>query len=219
MNGYRDSYSYYPVALKLKDREVVIVGGNEEATRKLHSLLPCEPRLTVISPQVTGAIAQLAKAGKLRLIKRTYRHGDLDGAFMAIVCTPAVSQALRAEAVERKVLINVLDQAELRDYINVAMFSRDGLQIGIHTSGKSAALSRRIRERLERQLGEEYAALTQLLGEMRLIVKGMIRTPERRRSFWLGAVNAELLEKVENGLSMEALREEILRKAKGYREI
>jgi len=204
---------YLPVALKLKDRRVVIFGGDEEATGKVEAVLACEGHPVVISPSVTPSIERLASAGRLTLLRRHYREGDLEGAFVAIACDPAEGERVRAEADRRGVLLNVLDQTHLCDYIAVATFARDGLQFAVHSSGKSAALSRRVRERLQRQFDERYARLTRLLGELRPAVRELIPAAEARRRFWLELVSEELLDRIDRGLEPESLREEIMSRA------
>ncbi|MFB6273064.1 MAG: bifunctional precorrin-2 dehydrogenase/sirohydrochlorin ferrochelatase [Salinibacter sp.] len=209
--------TYFPVALKLDGKQAVVVGGDDEATHKANQLLEVGAELTVISSDPTERLQRQADAGELTLKRRSYRHGDLHGAFLAIVCDQSVGEAARAEADERRVWLNVLDRAELCDFIAVATFSRDGLQFGVHSSGKSAALSRRVRERLQTEFDERYAELTRALGEVRPIVNGMIPTPQARRAFWLEAIDHEFLERVEaDQVSFEALKDELIERASSY---
>lgn len=207
---------YHPIALKLQDRQIVIIGGGREAERKVKSLLPYKAKLKVISPKVTKAIAALAEEGKLILERRRYRYGDLARAFIVIACAPGVSEEVHREAQERNILFNALDRLELCDFISVATFSRGALQVAIHTSGQSAALSRRIKERLEDEIGEEHAKLVSLLNQLRPTIKEMISTPEERRRFWLSVVNDKLLQRIKSGFSSEELKKEILKRAEGF---
>jgi len=211
---------YFPVALDLHGRRALVLGGGAEATRKVRALLACESRVTVVSPSVSPEIQRLADGGRVTLVSREYREGDLDGSFLAVVCDPALGERVRAEADRRGVLLNVLDRPGLCDFIAVATFSRDGLQFGVHTSGNSGALSRRIRERLQREFGEPYAELTRLLGELRPTVAELIPGAAGRRRFWLDVVDVELLTRIDRGLDPESLREEIVRRAEAFaREI
>ncbi len=209
--------TYFPVAMNLKNRNVVIIGGDHEATSKSKAMLRCGPYLTVISPKITDELEQLAQGGSLNWIQRPYQKGDLKGAFLCIVCDQSLGEIVRKEAHEEKVVLNVLDVTELCDFIAVANFSRDGLQIGIHSSGKSAALSRRIRERLEQQFGNGYTDLTKVLGDIRPIIKRMFSTFKARRNYWLDVVDdAMLIRADQNEISEKALKKELLIKAKHH---
>lgn len=190
----RNYDTYFPVALRLNEKRVVIVGGDHEAEMKVDKLIPTGARIKVISADATERIRERAQTGQIQLVERDYRRGDLLGAAMAIICDADRGKEARAEADENNVLLNVLDQTELCDFIAVAYFCRDGLQFAVHSSGKSAALSRRIRERLEQQHGQEYATLVRALGEVREEIARLIPSSKLRRDFWLEQVDAELLE-------------------------
>jgi siroheme synthase-like protein len=103
-------HTYFPAALKIEDRRVVIVGGDDEATKKAREVLRCHARLTVISPTVTPELEELAGEDCLTLQRRPYADGDLAGAMLAIVCDRTMAPAIRAEAQQRGVLLNVLDR-------------------------------------------------------------------------------------------------------------
>ena len=191
--------SYIPVGLRVDGRRVVIIGGDGEAALKVEKLLGAGARITVISASPVPAIESLAGEGAVTLLRRDYRIGDLAKASAAFVCDARFAAAARAEADRRRVLLNVLDRTELCDFIAMAFVARDGLQIAVHSSGKSAALARRIREDLEERYGETFAELVRTLGELRSAVRQMIPSGETRRDFWLDTVDAALVTRAASG--------------------
>lgn len=192
-------HSYLPVALRISGRTVVVIGGDEEAAAKVRKLLPLNCNLIVISAAVTPEIALSAARGELRWIRRPYQPGDLRDVLLAFICDASLAASARHEAATSGVLLNVLDRPELSDVNAVAFFDRAGLQIGVHSSGQSAALSRRIRERLEAQFGEGYGDLVQTLGTLRPLIRSRIASPGARRALWLEVVNQRLLDDAESG--------------------
>ena len=48
---------YFPIFVDLKDRRVVVVGGGEEATRKIRLLLKTEATIEVIAPELHPELA------------------------------------------------------------------------------------------------------------------------------------------------------------------
>ncbi|HUU08288.1 MAG TPA: hypothetical protein VMW61_02065, partial [Dehalococcoidales bacterium] len=69
------------------------------------------------------------------------------------------------------VLVNVVDDAQNSDFIVPSCLRRGDVTIAVATAGRSPALARKIRTRLEKDFGEEYAALAQLIDEVRAEVK------------------------------------------------
>ena len=90
----------YLVGLTLIGRRVVVVGGGTVAQRRLPGLLAAGAEVEVIAPVVTPAVEGMATARELRWTPRTYRDGDLDGAWYALAATddPQVNAAVGAEA-------------------------------------------------------------------------------------------------------------------------
>lgn len=90
----------YPLGLRLAALPVLVVGGGAVALRRVTSLLAAGAVVTVVSPELTPALADLARRGALRVHERAYRDGDLAGAWLAHACTddPLVNEAVAAEA-------------------------------------------------------------------------------------------------------------------------
>ena len=62
--------AYYPVYLDLNGRHCVVVGGEHEAERKVQGLLEHGARVTLISPEVSIVLQDLAGRGLIEW-KRT----------------------------------------------------------------------------------------------------------------------------------------------------
>jgi precorrin-2 dehydrogenase/sirohydrochlorin ferrochelatase len=165
----RGSMRYLPINLDIRTRPVVVVGGGEIAGRKVLRLLESGALVTVVAPQLTEELRQLAQNGRIRHLKRDYAAGDLNGAFLAIAATSgsAVNRAVAAEAHGSSILIDRVDEPEMSSFTMPAVITRDDLVITVSTSGKSPALARKIRAELERVFGEEYGATLRLLGALR----------------------------------------------------
>jgi precorrin-2 dehydrogenase/sirohydrochlorin ferrochelatase len=68
-------------------------------------------------------------------------------------------------------LVNVVDDAELSDFIVPSSFRRGDLSVAVSTSGMSPALAKKIRAKLEKKIGIEYAYLLSLIAEVRSEIK------------------------------------------------
>jgi siroheme synthase-like protein len=151
----------------------VVIGGGKVALRKVKMLLECEAVVTVISPEFRREISRLSKEKEIHLIQREYKAGDLKDAMIAIACTDMkkVNRKVVDEAKKAGVLINVADDPESSDFIIPSFFRRENLTVAVSTAGVSPALARKIRTKLEKDFGEEYASLLSLIGEVRSTIK------------------------------------------------
>jgi len=167
------SQEFYPIFLKIKGKRCIVVGGGEVARRKVKALLECGAGVEVISPDPCREINKLVEAGEVKLLRRGYQPGDLQGALIAIAATDdsRINRQVVKEAQEKAVLVNVADDAEDSDFILPSYLRRGALSIAVSTGGVSPALARKIRTRLEKDFGDEYASLVRLVGEVRAELK------------------------------------------------
>lgn len=165
--------TYYPVFLNLSGKRCVVIGGGQVALRKVRALLEHRASVDVISPELCSELGQLAEREEVRVFNREYRTGDLKGALIAIAATDYSETNLKVaeEAQRNAVLVNVVDDAANSDFITPAYVRRGDVAIAISTSGRSPALARKIRTRLEKYFSNEYASLALLLDEVRAEVK------------------------------------------------
>ncbi len=165
--------TYYPVFLNVNGKKCVVVGGGQVALRKVRVLLEHGADVEVIGPGLCPALVRLAESGEIHALTREYQEGDLKNAFVTIAATDnsEINQRVVAEARRRAVLVNVVDDAENSDFIVPSYLRRGTITVAVSTAGKSPALARKIRSKLEKELGNEYALLTNLIGEVRAELK------------------------------------------------
>jgi len=160
---------YYPIFLNVKDKRCVVVGGGQVALRKVNILLEHGADVFAISPEICTGLEELVGSGEICALVREYRPGDLKEAFVAIAATDnnEINLQVVAEARRKSVIVNVVDDADNSDFIVPSRLRRGDITVAVSTGGKSPALARKIRTRLEREFCEEYAALAELIGEVR----------------------------------------------------
>ncbi|MCL4459954.1 MAG: bifunctional precorrin-2 dehydrogenase/sirohydrochlorin ferrochelatase [Chloroflexi bacterium] len=197
---------WYPIYLNLKQKRCVVVGGGGVAERKVNALLSCGAEVTVISPTLSPGLQELAAKGQIRAITRSYQREDLEGAVLAIAATnrAGINAAIRQDARSFGVLVNVVDDPSLCDFIVPAVIHRGDLTICISTGGRSPALARMAREGLEQSIGPEYGHLLTLLAKVRQELKA--RGQKVSYSVWQKAVTPGVLSLLKEGKTEEAER-------------
>lgn len=193
--------AYYPLFLDLHNQKVIVVGGGEVAERKIHNLLTYGCRIYVTSPHLTPLLGQLVDAKKIHRIPYDSLGDRMDDAFMVIAATddPNVNSRVASQAKERGLLVNVVDQPRDCNFIVPSVVRRGDFQIAISTAGKSPALARKIREKMETMFGPEYGSLTALLGLVRTALLSQGRSPSENKVIFQELVNSDLLELVKRG--------------------
>ncbi len=89
-------------------------------------------------------------------------------------------EATAALARRYRVLVNVVDRRDHCDFIMPSVLRRGELQIAVSTGGRSPALARGIRLRLEDLFGPEYAALIARAGADRCRARAFALTAADR---------------------------------------
>lgn len=165
--------NYFPVFLNIEGKRCLVVGGGQVALRKVKVLLEHGANAEVISPDLCPELVRLAESGAIRSLTRDYREGDLANTFVTIAATDNrdINQRVAAEARRRAVLVNVVDDAENSDFIFPSYLRRGDVTIAVSTAGRSPALARKLRTRLEETFGDEYASLALLVDEVRTEIK------------------------------------------------
>ena len=198
--------SYFPINLNLKNRRCLVIGGGEVAERKVEALLDFGAAVTVIAPEITSRLNELVSAGSVLHIARVYEPGDIEGAFLVIAATDdrETNRAISEEAQGLGILVNVVDDPELCTFFVPAIIRRGDLVVAISTSGKSPAMAKWVREKLEPEVGPEYGALADLLGEIRDEVKAKYPNQADRNLAYRRILESDVLSLLKAGKLDEA---------------
>jgi siroheme synthase-like protein len=195
----------YPVFLKVERKRCLVVGEGPELPSKIATLVARGAEVVYVNPAAVESIANLAREGKLVWHKRYFDPADLDSCFLVLSDREDNAEIFKlAEA--RGVLCNAADDPEHCRFTFGSVLSRGPLTVGISTDGAAPALAVRLRQRLECEIGEEYAAFTEMLGELRSEIASSIPDFEIRRHLWYRLVDSDALLLIRNGDSLGAWR-------------
>lgn len=189
---------YYPINLDIRNRNCLVIGAGGVGTRKVLGLLACEARVTVVSPEFSDRIADLAQQRALVLLDRPYRAEDLQNMFLVIGATDDqdLNRQVHRDAENRGILCNIADRPELCNFILPSIVRRGDLTVSISTSGRSPALAKKLRRDLELAFGEEYGVLLRLMGVIRGRLLSEAHAPEAHKPIFEKLVNGNLAEMI-----------------------
>jgi siroheme synthase-like protein len=208
--------TYYPAYIQLKDQPCVVIGGGKIAGGKVEGLLAVRATVTVISPELTSRLHELAKEKHITYLARAYQPGDLTGAFLVICATDQaeINHQVWKEASTNRQLVNVVDDTPHCNFIAPSILRKGDLTIAISTSGKAPALAVRLKERFQRELGPEYERFLELAGELREPLARHVPDFETRKALWYELVDSEILDVLARG--DEASAREIISRVVGF---
>ncbi len=177
---------YFPAFLALDGRPVLLVGGGPVAARKARLLVAAGAELTVVAPETAAEIADLAAAGRARIVTRRFRPSDLDGQWLAVSATgrPEVERCVAAAAERRRIFVNAVDSKANCSFLTPAIVDRSPLIVAISSGGSAPVLARRIRARIEAELPARLGTLARAAGRWRARVATALPEFSRRLRFW-----------------------------------
>ena len=184
---------FYIACLRLSGRRCVVVGGGDVGLEKVEGLLACGGDVTLVSPDATEPLRDLAAEGSIVWEQREYRTEDLERTFIVIAATGNTDVNIRVfeDAERRAMLVNVVDVPPLCNFILPAIIRSGPLAIAISTAGASPALAKRIRDEIAEEYGEPYARLAILLNEVRGWAKATLPTYQDRKVFFESIVHGD----------------------------
>jgi len=174
-----------PLLHDFEGETVLVVGGGRVGARKIRRFAR-EAHTVVLSPAFADA-----DFGDARLVRTVVDPDSVPGWFDRVGPTLVVAAtddtelnaALATEAREQGILINRVDRSGERPAGSVvvpATVRDDPVVAALSTGGRSPALSRYLRERIEPEL-DGAGAMAELTAELRADLKAREVPPDRRR--------------------------------------
>ncbi|WP_102691859.1 NAD(P)-binding protein [Rummeliibacillus pycnus] len=160
--------NYYPMMLNIEGRAALVVGGGAVATRKVTSLLKAQAQVTVISPELSPELKQLAEEDTIQWKKKCFTPDDLNDAFLIIAATnSSKTNEQVAQYASKQQLCNIVDCEELSQFIVPSVVQRGPLTIAVSTSGANPKLAKEIKKELEAQYDDSYEDYIEFLQKAR----------------------------------------------------
>jgi len=181
------------VDLNLHDKTVIVIGGGNEAQKRINSLLKQGCEILVISDSINTQIKKLVKSKKIKLKKQKIQDAKFISKFkpnMIITTTndKNLNQKIINSAKKSKIISYSSDNPEDSDFSNPAIIDFENMiQIAIFTGGRSPAMSKKIRIRSEKIfkniITKEDIAQIKIQKIARKLAKESIHTQTKRREY------------------------------------
>lgn len=166
----------YPIFLKSKNLNFLIVGGGFVAEEKLSFLLKSSPEaeVTMVSPMFRQGTLDLSKKGSVELIQDRYQKIYIENKHIVIATTdvPEVNVQIWKDCRAEAKLVNVADNPPYCDFYMGGIVTKGNVKIAISTNGKSPTTAKRLRQFFEEVIPENIDELVKNLNKYRKTIKG-----------------------------------------------
>ena len=180
------------VDLNLLGKKIIIIGGGNEAQKRINSVLKQECDIIVLSDSVNPQINKLVKTKKIKFMKQKIADTKFISKLkpdLIITTTDdkKINQKIINDAKKKKIIVYSSDNPEDSDFSNPAIINFENMiQITIFTRGKSPSMSKKLKDRSEKLfkkiITKEDITQIKIQKIARKIAKETIPTQEERRN-------------------------------------
>ncbi len=187
---------HYPLFLDISGKSCIVIGGGKIAERKVVMLLKFNAEVKVISPKMNGVLSKLLKSGKITAIEREYKDGDLEGASLVFAATnkKEINGKIKKEAVVKGILVNVVDNPVLCDFIVPSIVKKGPIIVAISTSGILPSLSKKLRKEISEYITEDYIKYVKIVGYFRKYLINNVKDKRKRSEIMAEISNTDMKE-------------------------
>jgi precorrin-2 dehydrogenase/sirohydrochlorin ferrochelatase len=166
----------YPIFLKVRVLQTLIIGGGNVALEKLTFLLKSSPeaQVTLVSPMFREETIALAEKHGISMVLQGYEASFLEGKHLVIATTDSdvVNKSVYKDCKERNILVNLADNPPYCDFYIGGIVTKGNVKIAISTNGKSPTMAKRLRQFFEDVIPADINELAENLNEYRKTIKG-----------------------------------------------
>ncbi len=170
---------YQPLFVDFTGKKVVIFGGGAVGERKAAYFSGAD--VTVVSREFTPGLEAMPG---IRLVRKDVTGaivpGLIEGAFLVVAATgdSALNSEITRIACDKGILVNAAEGGS--DVILPSKIVQGDITIAISTGGRSPAMARYLRQRLEESLGTELSDMVRLQSELRETLKKNVPSQDER---------------------------------------
>jgi precorrin-2 dehydrogenase/sirohydrochlorin ferrochelatase len=187
------------INLNLHGRLVIILGGGNEALKRINSLLKEDCQILVISNAINNQIKILVKNKKIEFKKQKIQNPTVLSIYKPyIIITTTNDKKLNQKIVNyaksKKIIVYSSDNTEQSDFANLAIMNfENAIQIAIFTGGKSPAMSKELKIKAEKIfkkiITKKDIGQIKIQNIAREHAKNMISTQKERKMYLSSIMN------------------------------
>ena len=192
---------YTPLFLNTeKHGTILVVGGGEIAAAKTEALASVGATVHILAENISTAVELLCEKHSFEMTAEKYHKKYLKNVTIVVAATDndTVNVTIAKDCNKRGILVNVVDNPPLCDFIFPALVRRGNLQIAISSSGVSPVLARMVKHAIEQVVPINFTNLIKFMGDKKKRLREQLSTIQPRRligeEIYHGPIAEELFE-------------------------
>ena len=144
--------SFLPVNIRIDNRKILFVGGGKIALHKIMTVAKYTRNISIIAPEIQDELHEMG----FTEIRKEYETSDLEGFFLVYACTNNidVNRRIKNDAAACGILVNVVDNRELSDFISPAVIKKNEMTIAVSSNGENVKKSVEWRNAIQAMLDD-----------------------------------------------------------------
>ena len=204
---------HLPLFLAMEQRTCLVVGGGDDAERKLGILLKAGTTVKLIAQTPNHGIREWLRTdsadnANYNIVheNRNFLPIDLDGVALVLAATNCreTNLDIARQATARDIPVNVANQSKHSTFLLPSIVDRDPILIAVGSGGQSPILARIITARIDAFIPQSYQTLARLAADYKEKICTSMPTLKTRKRFWETVFNGHVGELVLGGKESEA---------------
>lgn len=144
-----------PIAIDVKGKKILLIGGGRIAWHKIESLQQYADNIQVVALEVSEKI----KASGIPYQEKPYDPSDLEGATLVYACTniPQLNQQVLDDGHRLNLLVNVVDSPAHCDFVSPAIYRRNYISVAVTSNAQDVYEAIAIRNRIKEMLNHDHS--------------------------------------------------------------
>ncbi|MER1998534.1 MAG: NAD(P)-dependent oxidoreductase [Lysinibacillus sp.] len=172
----------YPFMINITNKKIVVIGGGKVAAKRIQSMLPWQPYITVVSPTLNEGLQALVENNSIRHMERNFQSSDVEHAFLVIAATNNhnINQIIK-DSCHLNQLVNVVDDPASSSFHFPAFYEKDDVMVAVSTNGISPSLSVKLRDEFAAIIDDFAPDYLAFLKEVRTSIKSSNLPADEKR--------------------------------------
>lgn len=149
------SKSFMPLAVDVKGKKVLLIGGGRIAWHKIVSLQQYADNIQVIATEVSEQI----KAAGITFTEKSYELSDLKGSTLVYACTniKELNEQILNDGHSLGLLVNVVDNPSRCDFVSPAIYRKNYMSVAVTSNAQDVYESIELRNRIKNFLENDLS--------------------------------------------------------------